>query len=68
MNYIKRLSLGVALGAMLIAGGAHAETVRFWYHFDNPENPMADLVKKFQATQGLPADGVVGPRTRVALG
>lgn len=50
MNYIKRLSLGVALGAMLIAGGAHAETVRFWYHFDNPENPMADLVKKFQAT------------------
>ncbi len=26
-----------------------AETVRFWYHFDNPSNPMSDLVKKFEA-------------------
>ncbi|SMC49129.1 sugar ABC transporter substrate-binding protein [Rhizobium sp. RU36D] len=49
MSYLKKLTMGVALGAMLVAGGAQAETVRFWYHFDNPENPMADLVKKFEA-------------------
>lgn len=49
MNYWKKLTLGVALGAMLAAGSAQADTVRFWYHFDNPENPMADLVKKFEA-------------------
>ncbi|WP_416797714.1 ABC transporter substrate-binding protein [Ciceribacter azotifigens] len=49
MNYVKTLTMGVALGAMLAAGAAQADTVRFWYHFDNPENPMADLVKKFEA-------------------
>lgn len=49
MNYWKKLTLGVALGAILAAGSAQADTVRFWYHFDNPENPMADLVKKFEA-------------------
>ena len=49
MNYWKKLTLGVALGAMLAAGSAQADTVRFWFHFDNPENPMADLVKKFEA-------------------
>lgn len=49
MNYWKTLTMGVALGAMLAAGSAQADTVRFWYHFDNPENPMADLVKKFEA-------------------
>ncbi|MBW8319131.1 MAG: sugar ABC transporter substrate-binding protein [Arenimonas sp.] len=49
MNYWKKLTLGVALGAMLAAGSAQADTVRFWYHFDNPENPMADLVKRFEA-------------------
>ena len=26
--------------ALVGAGPAQAETVRFWYHFDNPENPM----------------------------
>lgn len=49
MTYLKKLAMGVALGAMLSAGAAQADTVRFWYHFDNPENPMADLVKKFEA-------------------
>jgi multiple sugar transport system substrate-binding protein len=48
MTYWKTLTMGVALGAMLAAGSAQADTVRFWYHFDNPENPMADLVKKFE--------------------
>lgn len=50
MNYWKKLTLGVALGAILAAGSAQADTVRFWYHFDNPENPMTDLVKKFEAS------------------
>jgi multiple sugar transport system substrate-binding protein len=36
-----------ALGLGLSA--ASAETVRFWYHFDNPENPMDGLVEKFEA-------------------
>jgi len=43
---------GAALAALLAlaAGTAQAEsTVRFWYHFDNPDNPVADLVAKFEA-------------------
>ncbi|RDJ27909.1 sugar ABC transporter substrate-binding protein [Bosea caraganae] len=37
-----------ALLAGLALGAAKAETVRFWYHFDNPANPMSDLVKSFE--------------------
>ncbi len=48
MNF-RKFSMGVALAATLLASTASAETVRFWYHFDNPENPMADLVAKFEA-------------------
>lgn len=40
------LTAGLALSAY---GAQGAETVRFWYHFDNPDNPMADLVSEFQA-------------------
>ncbi|MEZ5670231.1 MAG: sugar ABC transporter substrate-binding protein [Alphaproteobacteria bacterium] len=37
-------------GLALMAGQASAaETVRFWYHFDNPDNPMSDLVAEFEA-------------------
>lgn len=36
--------------ALLGAGPAQAETVRFWYHFDNPENPMTALIERFQAS------------------
>lgn len=40
----------MALIAGLAPGLAAADsTVRFWYHFDNPDNPMSDLVEKFQA-------------------
>lgn len=40
----------LALLAGLAPAIANAEsTVRFWYHFDNPENPMSDLVAKFEA-------------------
>jgi multiple sugar transport system substrate-binding protein len=38
-----------ACALALAAGAANAETVRFWYHFDNPENPMDGLVEKFEA-------------------
>jgi multiple sugar transport system substrate-binding protein len=37
----------LAFGAGVAA--ARAETVRFWYHFDNPDNPMTELVQKFEA-------------------
>jgi multiple sugar transport system substrate-binding protein len=40
----------LALLAGLAPGVAIADsTVRFWYHFDNPDNPMSDLVTKFEA-------------------
>lgn len=44
-----RTTLFAAACAMAIATGADAQTVRFWYHFDNPENPMQGLVDKFEA-------------------
>ena len=47
-----RTMRGAALAALLVlaAGSAQAEsTVRFWYHFDNPDNPVAGLVSKFEA-------------------
>lgn len=44
----KKISM-LALIAGLMPAIANAEsTVRFWYHFDNPENPMADLIAKFE--------------------
>ncbi|MDF2811162.1 MAG: extracellular solute-binding protein [Microvirga sp.] len=45
---MKTFGATCALMAGLALGAAKAETVRFWYHFDNPENPMSDLVKKFE--------------------
>ena len=42
-------TLGLAALLATTALGAHAqETVRFWYHFDNPDNPMSDLVQAFE--------------------
>lgn len=42
-------TLGLASAIALCAGLAHADsTVRFWYHFDNPDNPMDELVSAFQ--------------------
>ncbi|WP_027232091.1 sugar ABC transporter substrate-binding protein [Phyllobacterium sp. UNC302MFCol5.2] len=50
MSIFKKLSVSCAFVAGLAMGSANAaETVRFWYHFDNPENPMSDLVEKFEA-------------------
>jgi multiple sugar transport system substrate-binding protein len=49
MKFLKTLATGIAVAATLAASAASAETVRFWYHFDNPENPMADLIAKFEA-------------------
>ncbi|HET7411747.1 MAG TPA: sugar ABC transporter substrate-binding protein, partial [Pararhizobium sp.] len=41
--------LAAASFAAMVAGGAHAETtVHFWYHFDNPDNPIDKLVEKFE--------------------
>lgn len=46
---MKRTLLAAACALALAAGAANAEMVRFWYHFDNPENPMQGLVDKFEA-------------------
>jgi len=45
---LKSLMLGTALTAALTLSAHSAETVRFWYHFDNPDNPMSELVAKFE--------------------
>ncbi|MFC6487808.1 ABC transporter substrate-binding protein [Nitratireductor sp. GCM10026969] len=46
-NALKTLALAASISAM--AGLAHADsTVRFWYHFDNPDNPMNALIAKFE--------------------
>lgn len=43
-------TLGLASVLALTAGLAHADsTVRFWYHFDNADNPMNELVAAFEA-------------------
>ena len=40
----------LAAGLMVAATAVKAEdTVRFWYHFDNADNPMSALVEKFEA-------------------
>ncbi|OYR14756.1 bacterial extracellular solute-binding family protein [Brucella thiophenivorans] len=45
---MKSLMLSAAFTAALTISAQSAETVRFWYHFDNPENPMSELVAKFE--------------------
>jgi len=45
---LKSLMLSAAFTAALTISAQSAETVRFWYHFDNPENPMSELVAKFE--------------------
>ncbi|WP_208636281.1 ABC transporter substrate-binding protein [Ochrobactrum quorumnocens] len=45
---LKSLMLSAAFAAALTISAQSAETVRFWYHFDNPENPMSELVAKFE--------------------
>jgi multiple sugar transport system substrate-binding protein len=46
---LKLLSAACALVMGLGSAAAQAETVRFWYHFDNPDNPMNTLVQRFEA-------------------
>ncbi|ALN74844.1 sugar ABC transporter substrate-binding protein [Aureimonas sp. AU20] len=48
MTRLRTLAGALALFTTLGTTLAEAETVRFWYHFDNPENPMSALVEKFQ--------------------
>lgn len=49
MNIIAKLGLAASMLA-LGSGIASAEsTVRFWYHFDNADNPMSELVESFEA-------------------
>ncbi len=42
--------LGIASAFAILASTIYADsTVRFWYHFDNADNPMDELVTKFEA-------------------
>jgi multiple sugar transport system substrate-binding protein len=44
-----KILTGVASTLALVAGAAAADsTVRFWYHFDNADNPMDELVAAFE--------------------
>lgn len=43
------LAAGLAAAVLTCATAANAETVRFWYHFDNPDNPMTELIDTFEA-------------------
>ena len=47
----KSLSVAALAAAMLVCGSAAnaKDTVKFWYHFDNADNPMEDLVSRFEA-------------------
>ena len=47
MSMTKTLGLA-ALLATTALGASAQEAVRFWYHFDNPDNPMSDLVAQFE--------------------
>jgi multiple sugar transport system substrate-binding protein len=45
----KLISAALAVGLLAGSTAARAdETVRFWYHFDNADNPMSQLVEKFE--------------------
>lgn len=49
---MRKLLSVLAMSAAVLALGTVAEakdTVRFWYHFDNADNPMSDLVSRFEA-------------------
>jgi multiple sugar transport system substrate-binding protein len=45
---LKLAGLALALSLGLAAHAEAQTTVRFWFHFDNPDNPMTDLVTKFE--------------------
>ncbi len=48
MRLVRHIAAASAFA--MIAGVAGAESnVRFWYHFDNADNPIDDLVAKFEA-------------------
>lgn len=49
MKILRKIALA-ASALTLMAGLAQADsTVRFWYHFDNADNPMDALVAEFEA-------------------
>ncbi|MFK7891405.1 MAG: sugar ABC transporter substrate-binding protein, partial [Granulosicoccus sp.] len=49
---MKKSLLSVAFAAAVAtfaSAATAAETVNFWFHFDNPDNPMSTLVEQFEA-------------------
>lgn len=45
---LKLAAATASLAAMLACSAQAETTVRFWYHFDNPDNPIKQLVQKFE--------------------
>jgi multiple sugar transport system substrate-binding protein len=43
------LIAALAIFGMAVSVAQAEEKITFWYHFDNPENPIKDLVAKFEA-------------------
>lgn len=48
-NTIRNTLATALLAGTVLTGGARAQEVNFWYHFDNADNPMSVLVEKFEA-------------------
>lgn len=49
MNIIAKLGLAASMLALGSSVASAESTVRFWYHFDNADNPMNELVESFEA-------------------
>lgn len=49
MNIIAKLGLAASVLAMSSSIASAESTVRFWYHFDNADNPMNELVESFES-------------------
>ena len=47
-NFLKMAGASLAATAIAKPAIAQAATIRWWYHFDNPQNSPADLVAKFE--------------------
>ena len=45
----KTLAATVVAGALTAAAPVSGQEITFWYHFDNPDNPIDELVARFEA-------------------
>ncbi|XWN30946.1 MAG: sugar ABC transporter substrate-binding protein [Devosia sp.] len=48
-TFLTVIGTAASLAALVATSAVADETVRFWYHFDNADNPMSELVEAFEA-------------------